>query len=259
MNEPGVRVHKVMARAGLASLREAERMIRDGRVRVNGQIVRKPGCTMVPGQDALEVNGVAVDSASPPQQEVWALYKPRGCVSTLHDPEGRPTVRDYFPPVKSRLFTVGRLDYDAEGLILLTNDGALANRIAHPSHGMEKTYLVKIKGLIDSSGLQKLAKGPVLAGAQRQPVRARVLHTINDKTWLEVVLKEGVNHHIKKMFRRLGHRVLKIKRYKIGTVALEDMNPGDVRRLSGSDVTALLNEPIPARSDSRAKRPMLHR
>ncbi|MBI3992117.1 MAG: rRNA pseudouridine synthase [Candidatus Lambdaproteobacteria bacterium] len=237
-----IRAHKAIARAGLASLREAEQLIRQGHVRINGQVVRTPGCSVVPGRDALEVNGVALDWGAP-RREAWALYKPRACVTTLSDPQGRPTVRDFFPRAKSRLFPIGRLDYDAEGLILLTNDGELAQHIAHPSHGVEKTYLVKIKGLLEPEELRRLAQGQTMEGRHRRPARVRVLHTINDKTWLEVILREGIHHHIKQMFRKIGHRVLKIKRYQIGPVVLGDMQPGDVRRHSDEELAALSGEP----------------
>ena len=249
--DEGIRAHKAIARAGLASLREAEQLIRQGHVRINGKVVRTPGCSVIPGHDKLEVDGVAVNWGTP-TPEVWALYKPRGCVTTLHDPQGRPTVRDFFPRAKSRLFPIGRLDYDAEGLILLTNNGALAQRIAHPSFGVEKTYLVKIKGFLEPEELQHLAAGPLLDG-RRRSARVRVLHTINDKTWLEVILREGIHHHIKKMFRKIGHRVLKIKRYQIGSVALADMQPGDVRRLSDVELAALTGAPQRSRVRPRPR------
>jgi len=241
----GIRLQKAIAQAGLASRRAAEEMIRAGQVRVNGQVVRRLGTCLAP-EDALEVDGRPVDWARAPATEVWALYKPRRCVTTLHDPEGRPTVADLLPRGGPRLFPVGRLDYDAEGLLLLTNDGALAQRIAHPSQGVAKVYLVKVKGLVSAETLARLREGPHLDGRRRTPVRARVLHTLADKTWLEVTLKEGIQHHIKKMFAQHGHRVLKIKRYSVGPVALEDMRPGELRRLAVREVEALL-APAPRR------------
>jgi len=250
MSEPAVRLQKAIARAGLASRRAAEKLIEAGSVRVNGRVVREAGTSLLPGQDLLEVDGRPVAWEEPRNREVWALYKPKGCVSTLHDPQGRATIRDFFPRKGTRLFPVGRLDYDAEGLILITNDGDLANRVAHPSHSVEKTYLVKVRGLVNPESLKSLRKGPILAGRKKRPVRTHVLHTVNDKTWLEVTLQEGTHHHIKKMFAAEGFPVLKIKRYRIGPVALQNMVPGEIRRLSAREIAALASDPAAAGAGS---------
>jgi pseudouridine synthase len=138
---------------------------------------------------------------------------------------------------------VGRLDYDAEGLILLTNDGELAHRVAHPSFGVRKIYLVKVKGRVAPDALGELARGPVLDGRRRRGMQARILHHHNDKTWLEVTLKEGIQHHLKKAFAAVGHRVLKIKRYQVGPVALGELRPGEARRLSREEVAWMLEPP----------------
>jgi 23S rRNA pseudouridine2605 synthase len=235
----GVRLQKAIASAGLASRREAERLIAEGLVRVNGLVVHEMGVRVVPGRDHVEVEGRALPGR-PPHRQVWALYKPRGCVTTLHDPEGRPTIKEYFPRGAGRLFPVGRLDYDAEGLILLTNDGEFAQRVAHPSHSVAKTYLVKVKGILTTAELAEWERGPLVDGRRRRPVRARVLHTVNDKTWCEVILREGIHHQIKKLFEALGHRVLKIKRFQVGPVTLEEMRPGESRRLTEAEETVLL-------------------
>jgi len=234
----GMRIHKAMARAGVASRREAERMIEAGQVRVNGEDVRQPGRLLAPG-DALEVGGRKVAWEERPAPELWALYKPKRCVCTLNDPQGRRTVKDYFPRSAQRLFPVGRLDYDAEGLLLLTSDGALAQRVMHPSFGVPRIYLVKVRGAVLPGTLRDLARGVELEGRLRQPARTRVLHKVNDKTWLEVVLKEGLQHHIKKMFQAVGHHVLKIKRYQIGPIELGNLLPGQSRRLGQADMERL--------------------
>ena len=238
MNE-GVRLQKAIAAAGLASRREAERLIAQGMVRVNGETVQEMGVRVVPGRDRVEVEGRTLPARAP-RREVWALYKPRNCVTTLSDPEGRRTIVEFFPRTPARLFPVGRLDYDAEGLILLTNDGEFANRVAHPSHDVGKTYLVKVKGLPTTGELAEWSRGPVLDGQRLRPVQARVLHHVNDKTWCELVLHQGIHHQIKRMFEALGYWVLKIKRYSIGSVALEDMRPGQVRRLTDEEQASLL-------------------
>ena len=241
MVSTGVRLQKTIAAAGLASRRAAERMIRSGQVRVNGKIVVALGTRIDPETDKVEVDGRPLALVSKVKRVVWALYKPRGCVTTLHDPQGRRTVRDYFPRTNQRLFPVGRLDYDTEGLILLTNDGEFAQRVAHPSHSVSKTYLVKVKGIVDPSELRRMAQAPMVDGKNRRPLRARLLHSFNDKTWCELVLREGVNREIRKLFQGIGHRVLKIKRYQIGTIALDDMRPGETRLLGRNEVENLLS------------------
>jgi len=254
-----LRLNKAIALAGLASRRQADAMILRGQVRLNGQVVHELGATLVPGEDRLEVAGQPVAVPNRVQSELWALYKPKRCVSTLHDPEGRPCLADFLPRAAGRLFPIGRLDYDAEGLILLTNDGELAQHVAHPSAGVEKVYLVKVKGLVEPAALGRLGQGPELEGRRRQPVRARLLHTHNDKTWLEVVLREGIQHHIKKMFAAEGYRVLKIKRFAVGGVELGDLEPGQARKLGRPDIEMLLGRGRashrPGRPDGRRPRP----
>lgn len=235
----GIRIQKAMAHAGVASRREAERMVAGGRVRVNGQDVLHPGHLLLPG-DELEVDGNAVEWERKGVHELWALYKPKRCVCTLSDPQGRRTVRDFFPRTEQRLFPVGRLDYDAEGLLLLTNYGALAQRVTHPSYGMPRVYLVKVRGMVSAETVRALGRGIVLDGVRRQPARTRVLHSVNDKTWLEVVLREGIHHHLKKMFHAVGHPVVKIKRYRIGPIELGDLQPGRARKLGRADMDRLM-------------------
>lgn len=248
MNSKPTRIQKAIAQAGLASRREAERMMLAGSVKVNGKVVRELGSTVVPGQDTLEVLGKKLAWDRPAATEVWALYKPKNCVTTLSDPEKRSTVKDYFPRTSARLVPVGRLDYDAEGLLLLTNDGDLAQWVTHPSHSVPKTYLVKVKGLVSEETLRNIRNGAKINGRRRRPAQAKVLHNLTDKTWVEVTLKEGVQHHIKKMFLELGHRVLKIKRYRIGAIALEDLAPGESRKLSSKELGELIKEGPQARA-----------
>lgn len=254
MNTDAIRINKAIARAGLASRREADRLIRAGKVRLNGQVLTDLGRSILPLVDHLEVAGQQVNLRTTPEAEVWALYKPKRVVSTLNDPEGRASLADYLPNTPKRLFPVGRLDYDAEGLILLTNDGELAHRVAHPSFEVEKIYLVKVKGLVTAQSLQRLARGPLLEGRRRGGVKARVLHKLKDKTWLEVTLQEGIQHHIKKMFKPLGHMVLKIKRYQVGPVELGDLKPGQSRRLDKEQVDWMLMDK-PQRHKRKRPRP----
>ena len=234
-----LRLQKFIAQAGIASRRKAEEMITGGRVVLNGEVVTQMGVQVDPAVDHVKVDGKPLKLKTS-KNVIYALYKPKSCVTTMHDPQGRDTIVNYFPKTESRLFPVGRLDYDAEGLILITNNGDLANEIAHPSKHFWKEYLVKIKGKIEKKEINALKSGPLIDGKKRQPVKVKILHFINDKSWLSVSLQEGLNHHIKKMFSTIGHPVLKIKRYRIGTIELKDMKPGEVRKLTNSDIETLL-------------------
>ena len=234
-----VRLQKYIADAGIASRRRAEKMIAEGRVSVNGTVVIEMGIKIDPGSDHVRVDGRRV-GAQKAKKVVYALYKPKSCMTTLDDPQGRDTIVTYFPRTSARLFPVGRLDYDAEGLILLTNDGDLAQSIAHPTKHVWKEYFVKIKGKISTTKLNELKTGPVIDRKKRQPTKIKLLHHVNDKTWLSVSLQEGLKHHIKKMFGQIGHPVIKIKRFGIGNVDLKEMKPGEVRKLSDEEVFDLL-------------------
>ena len=238
--EQEVRVQKVIASAGIASRRGAEKLIAAGLVEVNGKTVTL-GQRMQVGRDVLRVEGQRVRLSTKHQRVVYALYKPKNCITSLNDPQGRLTVKDFFPETKQPLFPVGRLDYDAEGLLLLTNDGDFAQRVIHPQYKLWKTYFVKIKGLITPVELSKLRKGPRWHGQSHLPVRVKRIHAFNDKTWLEVSLQEGKNQQIKKMFKSLGYFVLKIKRYSIDGITLDHLEPGRFRLLSSEEITRLLN------------------
>ena len=237
-NQP-VRIQKVISQAGIASRREAEKLILAGAVSLNGKTVEKLGEQMVVGVDHLKVNGTRVRMHLP-QAKVFILYKPKNCITSLSDPEGRKTIVDYFPRRSGRLFPVGRLDYDAEGIILLTNDGEFAHRILHPKYKVRKSYFVKVKGSILDKELVPLRKGPLIERKQHQPVRAKILHTRNQKTWLEVTLQEGSNQQIKRMFLQLGFPVLKIKRFRIGNIHLGELRPGETRPLHSEEKQQLL-------------------
>lgn len=234
-----VRIQKVIANAGIASRRAAEKLIAAGLVKVNGKRAEL-GQKMNVDSDFLEVEGEHVRLSRKQTSVVYAFYKPKRCVTTLNDPQQRSTVKDYFPETKKALFPVGRLDYDAEGLLLLTNDGDFAQHVIHPKYDLWKTYFVKVKGKIDATEIEKLKKGPVFDGKQHRPTKIKPLHTVNDKSWLEVSLQEGKNHHIKKMFKILGYPVLKIKRYSIGSITLGDLEPGTYRKLTPEEISSLV-------------------
>ncbi len=234
-----LRLQKFIAQAGIASRRKAEELISQGRVLVNGEVISKMGVQVDPETDHVRIDGKPV-LLKTSRRIVYALYKPKACVTTLDDPQGRETIVSFFPKTSKRLFPIGRLDYDAEGLILLTNDGELAQNIAHPTKHIWKEYLVKIKGKIDRPEINALKTGPLIDGKKRQPVKVKFLHFINDKSWLSVSLQEGLKHHLKKMFANIGYPVLKIKRYRIGNIELKEMQPGEIRKLADAEIEELL-------------------
>ena len=236
-----VRIQKVIAQAGVASRRAAENMIRSGEVMLNGEIVEQMGQKMLIGKDHLSVEGRRVEISQHQKTEVYALYKPKNCITTLNDPQGRLVIKDFFPQTSARLFPVGRLDYDAEGLILVTNDGDLAHQLMHPNHKVFKGYFVKVRGIVENMALSELRTGPVIDNRRHQPVRVKILHTINSKTWLELFLREGTNRQIKKMFQKIGYPVQKIKRFQIGPILLGDLLSGESRALSKKEIEKILN------------------
>lgn len=244
----GIRIQKALAHAGIASRRAVEKLIKAGKVTVNGKRALL-GQKVKIGVDHLAVEEKNIHLGKPFERKVYALYKPKNCITSLNDPEGRPTVKDFFPRTRLPLFPVGRLDYDAEGLLLLTNDGDFAQRVIHPKYKLWKTYFVKIKGRITLPELAKIRKGLQTKGQNYLPARAKVIHAINDKSWIEVSLQEGKNQQIKNMLKALGYRVLKIKRYSIDCVTLDELEPGMSRLLSSEEVTQLLkkSKAVPAK------------
>jgi 23S rRNA pseudouridine2605 synthase len=235
-----LRIQKAMAQAGVASRRAAEDLIRSGEVLLNGEIVKQMGLKILIGKDHLCVKGRSVVIPSQQKTEVYALYKPKNCITTLNDPQGRLTIKDFFPQTSARLFPVGRLDYDAEGLIFLTNDGDLAHQLMHPRHKVSKGYFVKVRGIVENKVLSEMRSGPFIDDRKHQSVRVKILHTVNDKTWLELFLSEGTNRQIKKMFQKIGYPVQKIKRFQIGTIILGDLKSGESRALSPKEIEEIL-------------------
>jgi 23S rRNA pseudouridine2605 synthase len=236
-----IRLQKVIAQAGIASRRKAEQLIENGLVKVDGKIILEQGVKVDLDKNKIEVEGKLLKPNKNVPTLMYALYKPRNCLTTLDDPRGRETIVRYFPDIKNRLFPVGRLDYDSEGLVLLTNDGELAHNITHPTKHIWKQYFVKIKGKISQAEIKKLLPGPRIEGRKRQPVRIRLLHYINEKSWLVVSLQEGIKHHIKKMFKEIGYNVQKIKRFQIGNLTLEEMKPGETRLITKDELDELIN------------------
>jgi len=237
VDSKGVRLQKVLAQAGVASRRAAEEMIRQGRVAVNGRVVEELGCRVDPERDEIRVDRALVSSA---QKKVYLIfYKPKHCVTTANDPQGRKTVLDLIPDIGARVFPVGRLDYDSEGLLLLTNDGPLANRLQHPRYGVPKTYETKVMGRPDDRALNRLRSGIVLEEGKTAPADVTVLRALPKATWLKIVLHQGWNRQIRRMGEAVGHPVLKITRVGYGPLNLGTLRPGAFRPLSPDEVQRL--------------------
>jgi pseudouridine synthase len=231
-----VRLQKFLASAGVASRREAERLIQEGRVELNGSVVGDLGRRLDPRRDSVRVDGRRIRPVA--RRVYYLLFKPRGVITTAADPQGRPTVIDLLQDVRERVYPVGRLDWNSEGLLILTNDGDLAQRLTHPSNHVPKTYRVKVKGAVAEDILVRLRRGFVLDGRRTLPARvARISSQAN--TWLEVVLHEGRKNQIRKAFDRLGHRVLKLRRIAIGPIHDRLLKPGEWRRLSVDEIRLL--------------------
>ncbi|HXP09881.1 MAG TPA: pseudouridine synthase [Acidobacteriaceae bacterium] len=238
------RLQKIVAAAGIASRRKAEELITSGRVQVNGQTVKELGSKADPELDHIRVDGKLLKK--PQQFRYFMLNKPKGVVTTVSDPEGRPTVMKFFARAGARLFPVGRLDYQSEGLLLMTNDGELANVLTSAASHVEKTYLVKVSGKPTEGELEQLRRGVMIERGRRgeregrvmtQPAKISLVRD-TDNPWYEVVLTEGKNREIRKMFEEVGHFVEKVRRVGFGPLVL-DVPPGETRELSEDEVTQL--------------------
>jgi pseudouridine synthase len=241
-----VRLQKVLAAAGIASRRAAERLMLEGRVEVNGRVVREMGVRVDPEGDAIRVDGKRI-VIRPTAPTYWALHKPRGVVTTLSDPEGRPTVKDLLPRLRSRLFPVGRLDYDSEGLLLLTDDGALARDLMHPRSAVSKTYLAKVRGRPAAEALARLESGIVLDGRKTRPARVRIARDAPN-AWVEIRIVEGRNRQVRRMLEAVGHPVQRLRRTGYAGVLLGSLAPGESRRLTAPEVERLRRAVEPASS-----------
>ncbi len=230
------RLQKIIAAAGITSRRKAEELILQGRVMVNGRLVTELGSKADPEHDHIKVNGRLL---RPTGQRVYLLLdKPPGYVSTLNDPQGRPTVIQLLRGVKERVYPVGRLDYNSSGLILLTNDGDLANRLMSRASAVPRTYHVKLEGRPETVALAKLEQGIALDGRRTAPARIRALAD-RDKPWYEITLVEGRYHQVRRMFERVGQGVLKLKRVRIAFLTDEGLRPGHFRHLTTGEVRRL--------------------
>ena len=255
-----MRIAKFLAAAGVASRRKSEELILEGRVSVNGSVISEPGTQIDPERDEVRVGKKRI---SAPEEKVYIMFnKPVGCVSTCSDDRGRATVLDYISGISQRIYPVGRLDFTTEGLLLLTNDGELANRLTHPSHEVGKRYLAIVEGDVTAYEIKKLEKGVFLSstesaappvqgaeapawrkrgdsGGKTAPAKIKVLKNENGKTELTIIIHEGRNHQVKRMFEAVGKRVVFLKRISVGDINLGQLKKGEYRRLTDEEIAYL--------------------
>ena len=242
MTQPaeGVRLQKVLAAAGIASRRGCEILISEGRVEVNSEIVTEQGRRVDPERDVIRVDGARIPPPRP--HRYLALNKPRGVVTTMSDPEGRRTVADLVTEgKKDRLFHVGRLDTDTEGLLILTNDGDFAHRLAHPSYQVPKTYIAEVAGLVGEQVLSRLRRGITLEDGPVRPTSVKIVSTAGDKTLLKITIQEGRNRIVRRTMEAVGHPVRRLSRIGIGPVRLGNLKVGEYRDLTREELGGLLD------------------
>jgi len=230
------RLNKLLAHAGLGSRRHCETLITSGRVAIDGHTVRDLATKVDPDKQRVSVDGGPVRAE---RSVYWLVNKPRGYLCTNHDPARRPLAIDLVPQINQRVYTVGRLDEDSEGLLLLTNDGDLANRLMHPRFGVEKTYQVQVVGIPTGEDLRQLLKGVWLSDGHVRAKQVKREKKQGGSTWLRIVLNEGKNREIRRMLARLGHKVVRLRRIALGPLRLGTLLPGRARRLTKPEVDTL--------------------
>ena len=232
------RLQKVLAQAGIASRRKSEKLIIDGRVKVNGQRVTQLGVKVDLQKDQIEVDGERIKLET---KKTFLFYKPKFVITSMVDPQGRKVVADYLQEVEERVFPVGRLDYDTEGLLLLTNDGALAHRMMHPRYQIEKEYIATVKGKPCKSKIERLRNGIRLEDGWTAPAKVEQLTSQGGRTKLKMVIHEGRNRQIRRMCEAIGHPVLELLRTRIAFFTLAGLKKGAYRELSAQEYQRLKN------------------
>lgn len=232
-----IRINKYLSAAGVSSRREADRLIEQGRVKVNGKIVQTLGSKIDENKDRIEVDGKTVEGT---QGKIYMLLnKPPEFLVTLKDPFQRPTIMDFLPKLKTRIFPVGRLDFDSEGLLLMTNDGELANRLIHPRYEIKKNYLVKIQGHPEKVQISRLERGIPIDGKKTAPAKISPISSSPKRSLFKVELHEGRKREIRRMFEAIGYHVLLLRRIKFAGLTLDGLDPGDWRYLTDIEVQNL--------------------
>lgn len=232
-----IRLQKILAYAGIASRRKAEKLIKDGHVTVNGTIITELGAKADPAKDHIKVCNKLILKKERPVYLL--LNKPRGYVTTLNDDKGRPSVRDLIKNVKERIYPVGRLDINSEGLLLLTNDGILAHGLAHPSNHIQKVYLARVKGIPDENKVRRLTRGIKIKGIPVAPLKVSIERITGKNSWLRFVLTEGKKRQIRLLCESVGHTVSKLKRIRYAFLDLKDVNLGEFRHLNSDEIVRL--------------------
>lgn len=231
------RLQKYMARAGVASRRRCEELITSGMVKVNGKVVTQLGVKVDPAKDKIQVGGETLSLS--PQKYYIMIYKPRGYITTLSDEKGRKKVTDLLKGINGRVYPVGRLDYDSEGLLLLTNDGDLTYALTHPGQRVPKTYLVRVAGVPGPAKLEQMERGLLLEDGRTAPAKVRFTGEREGNALLEITIYEGRNRQVRRMCEHIGHPVLRLKRIRFGTLGIEGLRPGQYRHLTGEEVNRL--------------------
>jgi 23S rRNA pseudouridine2605 synthase len=230
------RLQKILSETGIVSRRKAEDLILEGRVTVNGRIATI-GMKADLTRDHIKVNGKLLLRPDP---KVYLIFnKPGDVVTSLYDPEGRPTVKDFLKGVKYRVFPVGRLDYDSEGLLLLTNDGDFTHAVLHPSKKIPNTYLVKLKGFLEENEIEKLRTGIKLADGMTAPTKVQRVRKTENNSWLEITIYQGKKRQIRRMLEKVGHEVLKLRRIRIDGLEMGNLKPGVYRYLSAEEINKI--------------------
>jgi 23S rRNA pseudouridine2605 synthase len=256
------RLHKFMARCGVASRRACEQIISEGRVRVNGQVAVEMGMAVDPDADRVSVDGQPI---RPPRLVYYVLNKPRHVVCTNSDPAGRTRAVDLIEGVPARVYPVGRLDADSTGLLLLTNDGELANRLTHPRFGVPKTYLVEVDGKFTGADVQRMLDGVWLSEGKARASRVKIVQRGHTRSLIEVTLREGRNREVRRVLARLGHKARRLTRISFGSLRLAGLKIGRFRKLTGQEVAALrasadrAAEAAALRDKTDGRKPKAHR
>lgn len=242
------RLQKILSSAGVASRRLSEELIVQGRVSVNGKTVTELGTKADPSVDEIKVDGRRIKVEQ--RRRYILLNKPRGYITTRSDPQGRPTVMDLMKGVREYVYPVGRLDYDSEGLLILTNDGELAARLTHPRHEVEKVYEARVKGIPDEHTLDRLAKGVTIEGRRTAPARLRASEPFvkgsGEQTVIEITIHEGRQRQVRQMFDSVGHPVVRLRRVRIGPIVDPDIPPGHWRELTPREISLLQRTKAPS-------------
>jgi 23S rRNA pseudouridine2605 synthase len=231
------RLQKILSQAGIASRREAEKIITDGRVAVNGEVVQELGTKADAATDRITVDGRPIKVEA--RKRYVLLYKPVGYMTTMKDPGGRAIVTDLLKDVGERVYPVGRLDYNTEGLLLLTNDGALANRLAHPSHEVDKGYLVRVRGQASPSQLKHLQMGVDLDDGRTAPAQVSLVRESDNNCWISITIHEGRYRQVRRMCEAVGLTVVRLKRSRYGFLEIGELKPGQYRELTAAEVARL--------------------